>query len=315
MSVQSEETRPRLQLKEKRRRRLEALAKAERQVPVGFAIIGVQKSATTSLYRMLSNHPQIADGPEKEMRFFIEEKRNWKHPDYSTYARPARGDKEKTAGDATPEYLFWPNALKRMRRYSGDMRLIASFRDPVERAFSQWSMERSRDPEFPNLPYAIREWATPRIPKRIPKGLTPYELRRRSLFTRGLYGQQVRRALRVFPREQYLFLDFSGILSDPVSTLDRVTEHLQLRPFQKHPSLVHAAATRQDHADVAPTPDEVARVVELYRDDLPEFARLTGIDVSSWPTTRVLSGELPVAELTDRFARKLGLRPASGGTT
>ena len=296
-------------LKEKRRRRMEALARADRCLPIGFAIIGVQKAATTTLNRMVSKHPLVADGPEKEIRFFIEEKHDWDDPDYSTYVRPAFTDQECIAGDATPEYLFWPNALERMRRYNPDIRLIASFRDPVERAYSQWSMERFRDSSFPDLPRAMRRWAAATIPDRVPDGWSPFDLRRRSLFTRGLYGQQVRRALSIMPREQFLFLEFKEIYADPQQTLDRVTDHLGIRRFRKYPRVVHAAATPQDHAGRAPAADEVARVVDLYRDDLAEFSALTGLAVDSWPTSRVLAGDLPVEEFAERLARKVGLGP------
>jgi hypothetical protein len=260
---------------------------------------------------MLMKHPEIAHGPEKEMRFFIEEKRNWKNPDYSTYVRPALNDRVRIAGDATPEYIFWPRALERMHRYDPGLRLVASFRDPMERAYSQWSMERYRDPGFPDLADAIREWAAPTIPDRIPDELTPYELRRRSLFTRGLYGQQVRRALTIFPREQFLFLEFKAIYAEAAETLDRVTDHIGVDRFPRYPRVAHAAATRQDHEGAAPDADAVMRVIEIYRDDLTEFSRLTGVDVSGWPTSRVLAGQLPVEELTERLARKIGLEPAA----
>jgi hypothetical protein len=278
-------------------------------LPVTFAIIGVQKAATTTLNRMVTKHPWIAGGPEKEMRFFMEEKHDWDNPDYSTYVRPASTDEERIAGDATPEYLFWPNALERIRRYNPEIRLIASFRDPVERAYSQWSMERFRDPEFPDLPVALRRWAASTIPDRVPDHWSPYDLRRRSLFTRGLYGQQVRRALTVFPREQFLFLEFKEIYSDREHTLDRVTQHLGVEPFSKYPRVVHAAATSQDHTGPAPTVAKVARLVDLYRDDLQEFAELTGLDVSGWSTSRVIAGELSVDDFAEQLARKVGLAP------
>src|SRR3954452_12532513 len=94
-------------VQEEKRRRLEALAKADRRVSITFAIVGVQKGATTTLYRMVTKHPWVAGGPQKEMRYFFEEWHDWDQPDYNQYARPASGQ-ERIAGDATPEYLFWP---------------------------------------------------------------------------------------------------------------------------------------------------------------------------------------------------------------
>ena len=129
--------------------RLAALATAPRSLPISFAIVGVQKAGTTTLYSMLSEHPQIAAGPQKELRFFIEP-RDWADPDYSTYRRPREA--------AAPER--WPATPPRRTsssparssgcaHYDPDLRLLASFRDPLERAFSQWSMERPAMPATP----------------------------------------------------------------------------------------------------------------------------------------------------------------------
>ena len=37
-----------------------------------LAIVGVQKSATSTLYRLLAKRPDIVRGPQPEMRFLIE---------------------------------------------------------------------------------------------------------------------------------------------------------------------------------------------------------------------------------------------------
>jgi hypothetical protein len=297
-------------VRNRRDKRLRALERVDRHLPITFSIVGVQKAATSTLYMMLVKHPWIASGPEKEMRIFMMETRDWDDPDYSDYVRPARRPRLRLAGDATPEYLFWPHALERMHRYNPDMRLMATFRDPIERAFSQWSMQRDRDPGFPDLRTAIEEWATPTVPTEIPAGLSPYELRRRSLFTRGLYGQQLRRGLEIYPREQWLPLDFRDIYTHHTETLDRVTDFLGVRRFGKHPELMHRNATPTNHVGEPPTVDDVKRLVDLYVDDLAEFQRLSGIDVSGWSTSRVIAGALSVEDFAEKLVRKVGLAGA-----
>ena len=181
-----------------RKARLEALAVAPRSLPISFAIVGVQKAGTTSLYYMLDKHPQIASGPQKELRFFIEPQ-DWSHPDYSTYRRPVKRPRPIIAGDATPAYLFFPRAIERMHRYDPAMRLLASFRDPLERAFSAWSMERARRPRYPDLPEAIERWGGDELPSSYPADESPSRILRRSPFVRGLYGAQLERALALLP--------------------------------------------------------------------------------------------------------------------
>ncbi|MFC7496715.1 MULTISPECIES: sulfotransferase domain-containing protein [unclassified Nocardioides] len=292
----------------RRLRRLAALEKAPLRVPVNFSIVGVQKAATSTVYMMLAAHKNIARGPEKEMRLFMMEQVDWADPDYSDYVRPARSEQQTMAGDATPEYLFWPRGLERMQRYNPDLPLIATFRDPIERALSQWSMQRSRDTDFPDVPETIELWADPRIPDEIPDGVSPYELRRRSLYTRGLYGQQLERGLAHFPREQWLLLDLKEIATDPEGVLDRVTDHLSLPRFEKYPERLHRNQTPTSNEGAAPSVEHVQRLVDVYAPDLARFAELSGLDISGWSTVKVIDGKMSVAELRDKLVGKLGLR-------
>lgn len=294
----------------RRRRRLELLATTERHLPISFALIGAQKAATSTLYRMLVKHPEVVGGPEKEMRFFMRQDVDWDDPDYGEYVRPALGATARLAGDATPDYAIWPHALERMHRYNPDMRIILSARDPIERAMSQWSMERDRVATFPDVPAAIAAYAAQRLPEEVPDGVKPWEFLRHTMFVRGLYAQQLRRGLEVFPREQFLVLDFADIARSPEATLDRVTDFLGLPRFQRHPTLAHRNKTRGDHTGAPPSPADIGRLVDLYAADLADFAELSGLDLSAWPTSRVIAGELDLEEFTRRVSQRLGLTPA-----
>ena len=289
-----------------RLRRLAALEQARHRVPVNFAIVGVQKAGTSTLHRLLVEHPQVCSGPEKEMRLFMEDDLDWTAPDFTDYARPARSRKETMAGDATPAYLFWPGALERMRAYDPTMPLIALFRDPIERAFSQWAMNRRRNPQFTDLPETIRRWAAPRLPDRIPADTDPGAFRRNSLYLRGLYGQQLERGLALFPRAQWLLMDLADVARDHRHALDRVTDHLGLPRFVEHPPSTHRGKAEQASTGPAPTTDEIRRLVDVYAEDLDLFAGLSGLDISRWSTVKVRDGRLTAEEFRDRVVARLG---------
>jgi hypothetical protein len=282
-------------------------AEATRRVPVNVAIVGVQKAGTSSLFDLLRKHPEVCPGPRKEWHFFDDEKRPWDEPDYSGYWARAWTVRQRIAVDATPSYLFWPQALERMRAYRADMRLIAILRDPIERAFSHWAMYFGRLPSFPT--FSVLAQGPPRtaLLDRIPRGWNHLRMRRWSMIPRGFYGAQAQRGLALFPRRQWLFLDFHRFVADHRAALDRTTRFLGVDPYRRAPELRVIQSTRDDLTAPPPTGADIRRLAELYADDLDLLARLAGLDVSDWPTRQVLDGWLDAAELADQLAHKAGL--------
>ena len=292
------------QISARRAKRLASLETSSSSLPISFAIVGVQKAATTSLYRMLLRHPRIAGGTQKELRFFFEP-RDWDHPDYSTYRRPAKRRRPGAlAGDATPAYLFWPHAMERMRAYLPDMLLMACFRDPIERAISHWAMERHRHASFPDLPTAIKRFGRDPLPESADEA-DPSPTLRRSVFSRGLYGAQLERALALFPIEQWTLYEFREFLGGHERGLDRATDLLGLPQFETYPSLDHRMATSAKVPSEQPTLAAIEGLVEWYADDLVLFEQLSGLDTSSWPTRRVIDGTLEIEALHAKLCATL----------
>ncbi len=283
----------------------------------GFSIVGAQKAGTSTLSSTLARHRHIAKSPRKEVKFFIRDEVDWSAPPYDDYVAPRPTPDVRLVGDATPAYLFWPHALERMAAYDAalgvDLRLVAIFRDPVERAFSHWAMLRARDASRPDWPDVLRRFAGDgaglTLPAERPDGLSTREFRGEgSVLARGLYGAQLERGLALFPRERWLLLEFRSMLGDFGPTLDRVTDFLGVGRFRGTPELRHAMAGDDLVPGTAPTAADVSLLAEAYADDLALFTRLSGLDVSAWPTARVLAGELDPTEVAAKLARRV--RPA-----
>ncbi len=276
-------------------------------VPITFALVGVQKAATSTIAFYLLRHRHVARGERKERHFFDKDFLDWEHPDYSAYHSPRRTPRQKVAGDYTPAYLFWPQALERMRAYNPDMKLIASFRDPIERAFSQWQMDYARHAGFPQFAQAIAQDTFTTLPDQVPDGWQPGDLRKRALVTRGLYGAQLERAFAVFPdRERWLLLDFIDVVSDRDGLLSQLTDFLEIGQFLDPPA--PQAKNASPGVDARPpTSEDMQRLADRFAPDLPLFEKLSGIDTSRWATSRILAGTLDPAELAEKLGRKAGL--------
>jgi hypothetical protein len=182
---------------------------------VAFLVAGVQKGGTTALFDYLSDLPALQLPAVKEAHFFDDETQvDWSAPDYAPY-HGLFADDGRLWGEATPIYLYWPNALERIARYNPAMRLILIFRDPVQRAWSHWKMEYARGKETEPFAWCIRAGRA-----RMAEG-SPYPGFHRvfSYVVRGFYGRQLARALALFPREQILILSSDRLQRDPDAVL------------------------------------------------------------------------------------------------
>src|SRR4051794_28578727 len=105
-----------------------------------FIVIGTTKGGTTSLWRYLSDHPDIFMPTRKELRFFSNNER-WRQG-VEWYARQFEGAGEhQLVGEASPQYTSWPrypHVPERMASVVPNAKLIYLVRDPVARTASLW---------------------------------------------------------------------------------------------------------------------------------------------------------------------------------
>lgn len=249
---------------------------------VSVFVCGVQKGGTTSLHAYFCEHKQLSPGKRKELHFFDKEKRNWKKTAYKRlHEFFPEDDGDRLRFDITPIYGYWPSSIERIKVYNPSAKLIYLFRDPFERAWSQFCMETARKKETLSFAEAIRGGR-----ERL-KALPPLSPKQRifSYVERGFYGAQVRRALASFPREQLLFLRSDDFSKDYMGTLRQVSEFLGIAPF------VDTGSKRKNKRPkveglVEPTEADRALVAGILREDLVEFSRLTGLDISHWPSMK-----------------------------
>jgi len=112
-------------------------------------VVGWFKTGTTLLHSYLMMHPQIRTPPEKENRFFVDDAR------YSAFvqgrlpmaylANSLAEASAKVNLDSSAGIIQDPLACKRIARFaSPDARFVAVLRNPVERLWSQYLMDRRR---------------------------------------------------------------------------------------------------------------------------------------------------------------------------
>jgi hypothetical protein len=271
----------------------------------GFCIAGTQKSGTSTLSVLLNRHRMVQRAPRKEMHFFDNEEPDWSSGDFSDISVPARNERPQLVCDATPLYLWWPQALERIRAYNPDMRLIALFRDPVERLVSQWVMVRTRWPaSSTDWPVFLTRFAPAGLESRMPEGISVHTYRMHSGLVRGYYGAQLERALAMFGEDQLHVLEFRAFLADHRTALDGVTDFLGIHRFGKAHELPNAFPGEPAAPGTPPTASDITDLVDAYRRDFETFKKLSRLDVRHWPLQRLIDGHLDPAELAARFAHR-----------
>lgn len=244
------------------------------QPRLDFAVVGVQKAGTTALFHFLSQHSRIAMPGDKELHFFDDDRRCWARPDYRDYLSRFPRRRGAIRGEATPSYIWWPNALERLWLHNPHVRIIALFRDPVARAHAHWRMSRANGREPLDFSNAIRAERG-----RLPAGTADDGRRHYSYVERGFYGAQVERLMSIFPRSQVLMLRQDDLAQHHGETLARVFDFLGLEREYVAPDRIFDGA-----ADLPVSAADEAFLANAYAADLERFSALSRLDVSRWPS-------------------------------
>lgn len=244
---------------------------------VNFVIGGTQKGGTSALDAFLRHHPQICMPADlKEVHFFDREEmfRDSK-PDYEkyhAYFRPDSKQKQQVVGEASPIYMYWNAAPYRIWNYNPQMKWILILRNPVDRAYSAWNMERQRGAE----PLSFEE-AVAQEPDRCREAL-PLQHRIFSYIDRGFYAPQVRRLFNIFGAKNCLILLNEDLHRAHEETLRSVFAFLGVDQ-----SVMPAEDRVFEHGyDQLLDPGLRSRLIDTFQFDIRQLEGLIGHDLSHW---------------------------------
>jgi hypothetical protein len=252
------------------------LKRIEESAPmkVGFLIAGVQKGGTSSLFSYLRQHRQIGAADTKEVHFFDDEETFREgRPDYAVYHRRFVSKRSaRIYGEATPIYLYWSQALARIREYNPDMKIVVLLRNPVQRAWSHWQMETRRKMETLPFSMAIRQESA-----RTREAL-PWQHRVYSYLDRGFYAGQINRVRNLFSERQLMFIKSERFYTAPAQTVAEVVKFLDLPPAPIDTSY----RRNRDAGDWAMAEEDRQFLIDIFRSDVHQVESLLGWDCGDW---------------------------------
>jgi len=182
------------------------MKKLNNKAKVNFLIVGAQKSGTTALAAYLRSHPEIYmfgdQSGRRSAHYFSNENIDFRnkqqYDDYHALFSPQAN--HRIVGESTPIYMYWNNAIRRIWEYNPNMKLIAILRNPIERAYSAWNMEKDRGAEDLTFEQALKN------EEERCRTTLPNQHRIFSYIDRGYYSSQIREIWRWIPRENTFFI-------------------------------------------------------------------------------------------------------------
>lgn len=169
---------------------------------LSVAIAGAQKSGTTSLLRYMSEHPQLSgQGPVEFGYLFTEDE--WSDGWERAYARYFYGARTERLVAKSAMLYARRLCVERLAEHNPRCLIVLILRDPVERAFSSYRMERNKtwiDRPFDEITTLLdnRDHAWNRL-----------------FIQFGEYAPALRQLYEFFPREQVKVLVYEEFSRDP----------------------------------------------------------------------------------------------------
>lgn len=177
-----------------------------------FLYVGTSRTASTWLDQVLREHPDIRMPAPREIQYFdknYERGPNW-------YGRFFEKAGAYVTGEVWHDYFLDPRAAERIHKDCPNVRIIATLREPVDRAVSRfnWSRANEKEGDVPLDQFALR--AEHAHESDYLPNLKPFFAR--------------------FPRDQILILFYDDLRADPVAFLRSVYEFLNVDAGFRPPS-------------------------------------------------------------------------------
>ena len=244
-----------------------------RRVP-DFLIPGAPKCGTSSLFDLITLHPDAKRGWRKEATNFIH------YPTSSLRARmnqPFRFGPH-LCGDGSVEYFFHPDAPSNAVSIVPGAKLIFLLRNPVERAWSEYRMfvrSGHENSDFADSIHHAVQWLSnpdlqPLIESASRNSFNPVRYVRC-----GMYAELLAAWRRSFPINRMLVMFSEDFFKDPASIASQVYSFLGLRPHAPD-----AWPHERDGESKEPPPARASQILhDFYRPHNERLRAMLGKDL------------------------------------
>ena len=178
----------------------------------------MEKAATSLVYELLKNHPQLNAGKEKELHYFD----NTDSPSIEEYDQLFLGS-TGIKFDVTPIYIYYKDVLKKIASVlkNEKKKILIVLRDPVKRAQAHYfhSIRHGQEMESFEKSFDLEK-------KRIANSVIEY--RANSYFSRGLYYDQIKECYELFGKENVIIITYDELKKNKQKIINEICDFISI---------------------------------------------------------------------------------------
>lgn len=249
-----------------------------------FFIAGAQRSGTTYLHTILTEHPEIELNQPwwPEPKFFLNEDAPSRKDEYlkKYYFR----DDATIRGEKTVCYMEHSEVIERIARTFPDALIIFILRDPVDRAISNYWYSVGNKLEDLSLEQALTDESLKDRPYDANRiiGCPPY-----NYLERGKYVNYLDQYLKHFDRSQIKLL-ISETLFDNQKAISDLFKFLEVESGFSPPSMNKKINSYLPDEGDKKTIEVERFLCSYYADSVKELSDRYSLDTSMWKPVRML---------------------------
>lgn len=181
---------------------------------IDFIVLGAAKSGTSWLAACLKNHPQICLSKQKELNFFCA---GHMHPELTTNfvkgynwlrTQFPHWTSNQLRGEISPSYLVDASSPELIYRHYPNVKLVVMFRNPVD-ALNSFYFERAKY-------------------YKVPQTFEQYLIEQPHVINFNRYYDHLQRFLQYFPMEQFHFIFYDDIQTNPHAVLSKLFDFFEI---------------------------------------------------------------------------------------
>ena len=235
---------------------------------IDFIIMGTQRGGTTSLGLNISKHPKIHISTEKnpetrEIHFYD---LNWKKGlDWYKKQLKYYKNEKKIIGEKTPDLMYLDYTFPLIQSVNPFVKLIIILRNPVQRAYSHWKLNRKNNNEDLSFNKAVSFEL-----KNLNNQNKTFFTSNKHYIRRGYYYKQLVKMLKWFPKQNILVLISEKVKEDMNKEYNKVYKFLNIKNLNNTQYKLEHISTNKSSIN----PLLYKKLINMYKKDIKSLEKL-----------------------------------------